>query len=269
MKLNNFHKALFGFGSQLFALTMISLIVYLQAGLYYKSYFDNFDFLYTILLIILFLVFFALGAWMIYDSAILLKTNESLAVNENTSKRLQNLMDDVYKWSVNTFGEPKNKKIYLLNHLIQEIDEIRLNILGYLYFESEEHKNNVPEESADCFILLVNYSKLVGMNSSDLLNALPNKNQIDEFSNNNGLVETTLEISRKILNLKYRLENSSDPGNKYFMDIYVSFMCLVFSLELYDLSTMDDLILQAEIKMKINKNRKWGKPDKNGIIRHI
>lgn len=32
---------------------------------------------------------------------------------------------------------------------------------------------------------------------------------------------------------------------------------------------MDDLYKAVENKMKINKNRKWGEPDENGVVRHI
>jgi hypothetical protein len=33
--------------------------------------------------------------------------------------------------------------------------------------------------------------------------------------------------------------------------------------------TADDLIAYSRIKLEINKTRKWGKPDENGVIEHI
>lgn len=32
---------------------------------------------------------------------------------------------------------------------------------------------------------------------------------------------------------------------------------------------MDDLYSFVQEKMKINKNRKWGAPDENGVVRHV
>ena len=33
--------------------------------------------------------------------------------------------------------------------------------------------------------------------------------------------------------------------------------------------SMDDLYSAVEDKMKINKKRKWGEPDENGVVKHI
>ena len=46
------------------------------------------------------------------------------------------------------------------------------------------------------------------------------------------------------------------------------FMLILDSARVFGLNA-ELLIELTDIKLQINKNRKWGKPDKNGVVEHI
>lgn len=47
--------------------------------------------------------------------------------------------------------------------------------------------------------------------------------------------------------------------------------CLMLLLDAYRMSggSADDLVEACYQKLEINQQRKWGKPDKNGVVEHI
>ncbi len=50
-----------------------------------------------------------------------------------------------------------------------------------------------------------------------------------------------------------------------FADCFI----LLFGSAASDGMTYDDIVDAINKKMEINLNRKWGKPDENGIVNHI
>lgn len=60
-------------------------------------------------------------------------------------------------------------------------------------------------------------------------------------------------------------ENLTGKVNIEFADC---FMLLLDSASHFGL-TADDLVKVTEWKLEKNKNRKWGKPDENGVVEHI
>jgi len=76
--------------------------------------------------------------------------------------KLQELMDDIREWSVATFGASQQTTIPILFHLKKEVDEL---ILEAQYGISEEDY----EEFADCFMLLLDASKGVGLSADRLI----------------------------------------------------------------------------------------------------
>ena len=64
-------------------------------------------------------------------------------------------------------------------------------------------------------------------------------------------------------------ELAADPAN---MEEIADCMILLFHLahqNLYHAKTFDTLFKAITDKMEVNKKRKWGKPDKNGVIEHV
>lgn len=95
---------------------------------------------------------------------------------------LQKFQNDITEWANTTFGNNRQPSS-VIAHLAKEVIEL------------SEQPYDI-EEYADCFILLLNASKLAGVNVQQLLEA-------------------------------------------------------------------------AESKMEINRHRKWGKPDENGVVEHL
>jgi len=52
------------------------------------------------------------------------------------------------------------------------------------------------------------------------------------------------------------------------MELADCFMLILDSASHFGM-TADELIYVSEAKLEINKNRKWGKPDENGVVEHI
>ena len=52
------------------------------------------------------------------------------------------------------------------------------------------------------------------------------------------------------------------------MEFADCFMLLLDAASHYDL-TAEELIEVTVTKLEINRQRKWGKPDKNGVVEHI
>ena len=66
--------------------------------------------------------------------------------------------------------------------------------------------------------------------------------------------------------LKELIELAQDPFN--IMEFADCFMLLMDSARMAGFD-MAELCLAINEKLKINKKRKWGKPDKNGVVEHI
>lgn len=62
--------------------------------------------------------------------------------------------------------------------------------------------------------------------------------------------------------------NPNDYLSKVFFEYADCFMLLLDSASHFGI-TADALMNYTEHKLEINKNRKWGEPDENGVVEHI
>ena len=61
------------------------------------------------------------------------------------------------------------------------------------------------------------------------------------------------------------LETDNKDRRLEFADCFI----LLYGAAKADGMTYEDIGRAVEEKMKINKTRKWGKPDSNGVIKHV
>ena len=67
---------------------------------------------------------------------------------------------------------------------------------------------------------------------------------------------------------KYQKCESKENLNKACFEFADCFMLLLDSASHFGM-TAGNMLWYTEEKLSINKNRKWGKPDENGVIEHI
>jgi NTP pyrophosphatase (non-canonical NTP hydrolase) len=75
-------------------------------------------------------------------------------------------------------------------------------------------------------------------------------------------------LKKEVEELITELSQPKSDIDKTTMEFADCFMLLLDSAHHYGLSAKD-LIELAYKKLEINKARKWGKPDKNGVVEHI
>lgn len=88
-------------------------------------------------------------------------------VQNEQSKEVQNLMDDIHKWADETFGTERTA-LAPLHHLQKEVQE---TIEAITECEAEK----AIEELADCFILILNSSSKYGLSFQQLMDASKEK----------------------------------------------------------------------------------------------
>ncbi len=72
-------------------------------------------------------------------------------------------------------------------------------------------------------------------------------------------------LKQEVKELKKDLKKDS-PAKKYeFADCFI----LLFGAAASDGMSYEDICNAINEKMEINKSRKWGKPDENGVVNHI
>jgi len=127
----------------------------------------------------------------IVDEVVDLVNKQYASQSNGYPEELQQLMDDIAKWSDKTFGEGQRNPA-IVYHLKKEVEEL---IEAFNPNTRNAHRK-LWFEFADCMMLLLDSAHHVGFSAKDLINA-----------------------SRE--------------------------------------------------KLNINKDRKWGNPDKNGVVEHI
>ena len=76
----------------------------------------------------------------------------------------------------------------------------------------------------------------------------------------------------KVAHLQEEVEELSDDlltDNPDRRLEYADCILLIFGSAASDGMTYEDICNALDEKMKINKARKWGKPDKNGVVNHV
>jgi len=129
------------------------------------------------------------------------------ANQEDPSQRIQNLQDDIKKWSDGAFGMHRTAAP-MAYHLKIEIDEL-IDALNELYQGT--------------------YSNSSTQNGIDL-------------------------VAAKYRRIRFELADC---------------LMLLIDCASHAQINMDSLISATEEKLEINKNRKWGTPDENGVVEHI
>jgi len=72
-------------------------------------------------------------------------------------------------------------------------------------------------------------------------------------------------LSSELVELWDDLQNNSDSKRLEFADCFI----LLFGAAASDGMTYEDVCNAINEKMGINYQRKWGKPDVNGVVNHI
>lgn len=110
------------------------------------------------------------------------------------------------------------------------------------------------------------------INKMKKLMKIINKWSDDTFDNGNHNNRRSLSVAyhlkKEIDELIESLEKSFDNKEQVNEEIVDCFMQLLDIATLYGLNS-DELISKSYEKLEINKNRKWGKPDGNGVVEHI
>jgi len=71
---------------------------------------------------------------------------------------------------------------------------------------------------------------------------------------------------------KFQKENELDKAIKNIKNVkseYADCMMLLLDSAYHFGLTAEKLFLATKEKLEINKKRKWGKPDKNGVVEHV
>ena len=72
-------------------------------------------------------------------------------------------------------------------------------------------------------------------------------------------------LDEELIELKEAIEAGSADQYLEFADCFL----LLFGAAAKAGMSYDDICEAIDSKMEINKKRKWGKPDKNGVVKHI
>ena len=87
------------------------------------------------------------------------------------------------------------------------------------------------------------------------------KRDFSSVNSNNKLAHLDLELKE----LKSDIESNSKDKRLELADCFM----LLIGIAAFEGFTYEDVIDALEEKMKINKRRKWGEPDSNGVVSHI
>ncbi len=72
-------------------------------------------------------------------------------------------------------------------------------------------------------------------------------------------------LAEEVIELVDDLNNNNPERHLEFADCFL----LLFGAAASDGMSYEDICNAIDAKMAINKTRKWGKPDQNGVVKHI
>lgn len=75
-------------------------------------------------------------------------------------------------------------------------------------------------------------------------------------------------LSQEIKELNDELNKETQNDNEIRLEFADCFILLMGAAASYGLS-YKDVVFAISAKMKINRKRKWGKPDKYGVVNHV
>jgi len=81
---------------------------------------------------------------------------------------LQALIDEIAKWSDNTFGNVVDRRLGMINHLIREIEELRMNVEIEITNMSIKDiwQKKTQYEIIDCLMLILDIASHSGLNAN-------------------------------------------------------------------------------------------------------
>lgn len=88
--------------------------------------------------------------------------------------------------------------------------------------------------------------------------------QEETFPNANPLSKIA-HLKEEILEVEEAISNNLPSKKSEYADCFL----LLFGAAASDGLTYDDICQAIDDKMEINKSRKWGKPNKLGVVNHI
>ena len=93
-------------------------------------------------------------------------------------KELQNMMDDIGKWSDKTFGKPTFRVIPLIKHLMKEVAE--LLEAAEIYMGTGGGHKDLREEFGDCLMMLTEAARIYGFSADELITMTREKLELNE-----------------------------------------------------------------------------------------
>lgn len=193
----------------------------------------------------------------------------------NTYKT-QALANDILQWSNATFTAQRDA-LPMLHHLKKEVIEL---FDACMKIESDqnvtvENMNALKMEMADCFMLILDAVShfnlpIVAMHRT----YCPNKSflKLEKAIEEETLMQyIPLKLEETIQTFEiYQQNNGINPDLKvvlknYFTALYVALIAFAAHIEI----DRDELLYYTRQKLEINKKRKWGKPDANGVVEHV
>lgn len=90
--------------------------------------------------------------------------------------------------------------------------------------------------------------------------------QANELSKAHHLLQEVQELIQEIQDEDHTID--FEKRRNVHMEYADCFLLLFGSAAAYGMS-YNDILKAIDAKMKINKARKWGKPDDNGVVNHI
>lgn len=74
-----------------------------------------------------------------------------------------------------------------------------------------------------------------------------------------------IHLEEEIIELKHDVVINSPNKLEEFADCFM----LLYGAAAHEGLSYDDIVKLIKDKFEINKNRKWGEPDENGVVNHI
>lgn len=100
------------------------------------------------------------------------------------------------------------------------------------------------------------------MNSQQFLTVTKWQNETFEKATS---LSKIAHLKREVKELKKDLKTNSPAKRLEFADCFI----LLFGAAASDGMTYEDIVNCVNEKMEINKSRKWGEPESNGVVSHI
>ena len=201
--------------------------------------------------------------------------------------KLQDFANATAEWSDATFGTNRSP-VPILHHLGKEIPELIEAIEeNHKYKDTsikEVVKHDLHMEFADVFTLIVDAARCTGIDTHTLLklglaeyDRDPNIEELQDYMDSfpdtpipgKVLVSLLKDRTPELISLieTFEKDNSEDSGVTMLRGFGITFATALYAAKQEGL-TAQELTENCWTKLEINKKRKWGAPDANGVVEH-